>query len=100
MAHRALGMSRKNLGLGSLGSGGVSALLIAMGVAVAPSAALAQYAAGGGAANGMPSIAIGDGATVAIANNQDDIAIGTFADAGQGGASPPTRSPSGHSPTP
>ena len=85
MAHRALGVNRKNLGLGSLGSGGVSALLVAMGVATAP-AAFAQTAVGtGAAALGAPSIAIADGVDAATAYGTHDLAIGAFATAGVGG---------------
>src|SRR5271170_3889826 len=62
MAHRALGMDRKRLGLGSLGAAGVAALLISIGVG---GVAQAQYAAGGGTGtqNGQVSIGGGTAAT-------------------------------------
>ncbi|MER8567902.1 YadA-like family protein [Mesorhizobium sp. M0924] len=88
MAHRVLGFGRKNMGLGTLGSGtsvrsalacGVSpasmlgglAALAALGLATP---AQAQYQAGGGSATGGNAVAIGNGAAT---NGNNSVALGS-----------------------
>ena len=70
LAHSVLGMGRKRLGLGTLGVGGLVAV-VTFGLA-AP--AQAQYAAGGGTATGTSSVAIGAGTQ---ANGAASVALGT-----------------------
>ncbi|WP_352803218.1 hypothetical protein [Mesorhizobium sp. M0292] len=88
MAHRVLGFGRKNMGLGTLGSGtsvrsalacGVSpasmlgglAAIAALGLATP---AQAQYQAGGGSATGGNAVAIGNGAAT---NGNNSVALGS-----------------------
>jgi autotransporter adhesin len=98
-AHQVLGVSRKGLGLGTLGAGGWLRSAGAIGglvaiIALSLSApAHAQYSAGGGTATGGSSVAVGPGSTatglrgIALGNGAtqsgiDSIAQGTSASAG------------------
>jgi len=84
LAHRTLGVGRKNLGLGGLGSTGVSALLASIGVITIPSVASAQYVAGTGVASGTATdaVAISAGPAAATVYSLRDIGIGAGATAG------------------
>ncbi|WP_265518694.1 YadA-like family protein [Nitratireductor luteus] len=89
LAHRALGLSRKRLGLGALGFGTVSRALLAAAGIIAPQAASAQVAIGNGTlanpACGLTTSAVamatalGCGATASGVNGS--VAIGYDADA-------------------